>query len=172
MHEIYYDKTISNLAGCCLKILKNGDMIGKEYEKLLEAIRNKKEVFFIIKRDKEIIGRVNASLDLINKKAEMGIILRKRYINKGYGIKALIMFLFYLFYFWNLRKVKLEVYSDNKRAVNVYKKVGFKEVGIFKEEYFCFGRYRDVLAMELFKEEFFGKNKIVIEEIKKENKLA
>ena len=97
--------------------------------------------------------------------------IKTDYQNKGYGTKALIMFLFYLFYFWNLRKVKLEVYLDNEKAIKVYKKVGFKEAGIFEKEYFCFGKYRDVLAMELFKEEFFEKNKKIIEEIKKENEI-
>ncbi len=52
----------------------------------------------------------------------------------------------------NLRKVELEVMSSNKRAVRLYKSLGFVEVGVRRQHYFDGTDWRDVLLMELLLE--------------------
>jgi len=46
--------------------------------------------------------------------------------------------------------------TDNKRAHSLYKKLGFKEIGIIREGYFDsrIGDFSDVLFMDLLKKEW------------------
>lgn len=49
-----------------------------------------------------------------------------------------------------LHRISLSVIADNIRAIRVYEKVGFKQEGIRKEDYFGEdGRYHDVIEMGL-----------------------
>ena len=49
-----------------------------------------------------------------------------------------------------LEKVELSVYTDNVAAIRLYKKCGFKEIGIVKHYRKLNGRYFDCVEMELF----------------------
>ncbi len=53
----------------------------------------------------------------------------------------------------NIRKVKLEVYSFNDRAIRSYEKCGFKREGVLREEIFRFGKYHDIIVMSVFRDE-------------------
>nr|WP_243196566.1 GNAT family protein [[Eubacterium] tenue] len=60
----------------------------------------------------------------------------------------------------NLNKIELTTIIDNKRAQNLYKKLGFKEIGIIRQAYFDsrYGRFSDVVYMDLLKSEWIEKN--------------
>jgi RimJ/RimL family protein N-acetyltransferase len=49
-----------------------------------------------------------------------------------------------------LEKIELSVYTENNAAIKLYKKCGFKEIGIVKHYRKLNGRYFDCLEMELF----------------------
>jgi RimJ/RimL family protein N-acetyltransferase len=76
------------------------------------------------------------------------------YRSKGYGTEALKLFLNYLFNELGLRKVKLNVFCFNKRAIRCYEKCGFKVDGINRKELYRNGEYHDNLAMSITKEAF------------------
>jgi len=62
--------------------------------------------------------------------AELGIFIGfKDYLHKGYGEEAIRLILRYAFNYLNIRNVMLKVYAFNERAIQCYKKVGFKEIG-------------------------------------------
>ena len=42
----------------------------------------------------------------------------------------------------------------NIRAINCYKKCGFKEEGVRRSKYYICGKYLDTIVMGLLKEEF------------------
>lgn len=46
--------------------------------------------------------------------------------------------------------------SDNKRAQQLYRKLGFKEIGIIREAYFDsrYGKFADVMYMDLLKKDW------------------
>jgi RimJ/RimL family protein N-acetyltransferase len=73
---------------------------------------------------------------------------------KGYAKEAMRLVIEYGFYTRNLRKVWLNVYSDNERAIRLYQSLGFKEVGRALEHRFALGRWRDELTMELFRRDY------------------
>lgn len=82
----------------------------------------------------------------------LGIVVRPDYMNKGYGKKLLQKMIL-----WakthKFRKIWLTVYSDNLRAIKLYKKLGFEIEGIFMNDAFFKNRPRHVVSMALI----FGK---------------
>ena len=78
----------------------------------------------------------------------------KDYWGKGYGSDALKVLIRFIFEEVNIYKIKLNVFSFNKRAISCYKKLGFKEEGILKDELYRNGKYFDIIPMALFKEDF------------------
>jgi RimJ/RimL family protein N-acetyltransferase len=83
----------------------------------------------------------------------------KNYWGKGYGTDAMNLLLDFIFNEMNINKVKLNVYSFNKRAVCCYKKCGFVKEGTLRQEMFREGKYYDEYIMGILKEEYFRKNK-------------
>lgn len=83
----------------------------------------------------EPIGEMNyADWSSRNQKCEFGIkICEITEQGKGYGKDALYHFIDFLFRSLNLNKIELTSMIDNKRAHNLYKQLGFKEIGIIRE---------------------------------------
>ena len=48
----------------------------------------------------------------------------------------------------SIKKIKIQLYSKNLVALNMYKKFGFKKIGILKKEIKINGRYYDDILME------------------------
>ena len=82
----------------------------------------------ILKKGNLHIG--NIKIDPINtkqKKGEYGIMIgEKSYWGNGYGIEATLIVLNFCFKELDLDKILLGVIKENKEAVNMYKKIGFK----------------------------------------------
>ena len=115
--------------------------------------------FIICKKNNlEPIGEMNyRDWDARNQKCEFGIkICEINEQGKGYGKDALYHFIDFLFRFLNLNKIELTSMNDNAKAHNLYKILGFKEIGIIREA--CFdsrvGKFSDVLYMDLLKNEW------------------
>ena len=86
--------------------------------------------------------------------AEIGIFIANEHQGKGYGKDSLITLCNFIFDEINARKIMLGYFSFNSKAGNLYKKIGFKEEGIHREEIFRHGKYYDRIYMGLFKSEF------------------
>ena len=93
--------------------------------------------------------------NLKNRNCTIGIMIGdKNYWGKGYGSDALKVLIKFIFEEVNMDKIRLNVFSFNKRAISCYKKVGFKEEGLLKREIYRNGRYYDEVPMALFKEDW------------------
>ena len=89
--------------------------------------------WYIYEENNKIIGFIN--YDVIYEKSEIEYIyVDKKYRNKNLGTELLNM-MFQNLEKRNVENVTLEVRSDNKIAINFYKKNGFKEVSIRKNYY-------------------------------------
>lgn len=115
--------------------------------------------FIICKKDTLVpIGEINYSnWDSRNQKAELGIkICNIEEQGKGNGVDALYHFIDFMFKFLNINKIELTTMSDNKRAQQLYRKLGFKEIGIIREAYFDsrYGKFADVIYMDLLKKDW------------------
>lgn len=92
-----------------------------------------------------------------NQKCEFGIkICEIDEQGKGYGQDALFHFIDFLFRTLNLNKVELTSMIDNNKAHMLYKKLGFKEIGLIRAGFFDSrtGSFMDVLYMDLLKNEW------------------
>lgn len=74
--------------------------------------------------------------------------------NKGYGQETINLLLDYGFNYLNLNNIMLKVFSFNERAINCYKKVGFKEIGRRRQSYYLKGKFHDDVYMDILKKEF------------------
>lgn len=92
-----------------------------------------------------------------NQKCEFGIkICEVQEQGKGYGKDALYHFIDFLFRSLNLNKIELTSMVNNKRAHSLYKKLGFKEIGIVRQGFFDsrIGAFSDVMYMDILKSEW------------------
>ena len=93
--------------------------------------------------------------DVKNRNCTIGIMIGdKEYWGRGYGSDALKVLIKFIFEEVNMNKIKLGVFSFNSRAIACYKKVGFKEECILKNELYRSGKYYDIIQMAIFKDEW------------------
>lgn len=121
----------------------------------------KLNIYFAIieKETNEFIGYcVARNINYINRNADVGIIFNKNGRGKGYFREVSILFYDYLFSQLNLHKVYSIVLVDNKIALNSDKKIGFVEEGTIKEHIYQDGKYKDVIFISLYKENFYKLN--------------
>lgn len=69
---------------------------------------------------------------------------------KGYATQAYKIAEDFAKNYLNIRKIKLEVVEDNKNAVLMYEKLGFKQCGKLMQERYIEGSYRNLIIMEKF----------------------
>ncbi|WP_246943602.1 GNAT family N-acetyltransferase [Bacillus pinisoli] len=97
------------------------------------------------------------NIDHLNKHAELGIAIgHKEYWGKGYGIAAMKEMLTYGFTDLQLNKIWLRVEVDNTRAISSYKRMGYVEEGILRQDRWREGEFVDRLRMSILKKEFLN----------------
>jgi RimJ/RimL family protein N-acetyltransferase len=69
-----------------------------------------------------------------NKNIYIGADISEEFTGKGIVQEAYKMFIPFLFKEYDLNKISLEVLSTNKRAIYLYKKIGFNFEGVKREE--------------------------------------
>ena len=118
----------------------------------------KKEKMFAVRllENNELLGNIGFnSLDIINRNGALGVLIgNPKYQRKGYGTEALKLILDYGFSFLNLRNISLSVFEYNEPAYNLYKNIGFKEVGRLRKAVEIMGKTYDIIIMDMLKEEF------------------
>lgn len=79
------------------------------------------------------------------------LIADKEARGKGYGKSAIKQLLEIAFNQLKLHKVWLVVFEENEKARGLYRKCGFQEEGILKDEYFVKGKYHDMARMAIIR---------------------
>ncbi|MEG0937455.1 MAG: GNAT family protein [Comamonas sp.] len=103
-----------------------------------------------------IIGAVYlTSIDWVNRSAEFSIWIGAiDYQSKGVGKFASHHMLSHAFNDIGMQRIHLTVLSDNTRARNLYKNVGFKEEGVLRKVILKNGIYKDMILMSILAQEF------------------
>ena len=98
-------------------------------------------------------------IDYVHRRAEFQIIIAPAHQGLGYAAKAVLLVMDYAFTVLNLYKLYLVVDTENKKAIHVYKKLGFEVEGELKHEFFSNGEYRNALRMCTFQTDYLMKKK-------------
>ena len=139
---------------------RSGSIISLESEKesLLKMLNDKNSGNFAIVNleNDNVIGNCSIHhIDVQDRTATVGIFIGdEQNRSKGYGTEALKLLIDYAFNYLNMNNIMLGVKSFNERAINCYKKVGFKEFGRRRQSYYLNGKYYDDVFMDILKEEF------------------
>jgi len=73
---------------------------------------------------------------------------------KGYGSEAVRLLLEHAFDYLNMHNVGLWVFEYNTPAIACYKSIGFREVGRRRHALMRFGKFHDVILMDMLEDEF------------------
>lgn len=105
----------------------------------------------------------NIRLKIVNKisrRADISLgIFNPEFRNKGLGTEALELIINFGFETLNLLSMELRVFSNNTRAIAVYKKLGFREIGLRRKADFIDSEFLDDLMMDLLAEEWKNRKK-------------
>jgi len=120
-----------------------------------EPIEGKSIHYAIVDEQDEYLGTISLkNVDLLAKKAEYAISLRRKAQGMGIGIQATKKILENAFDKFELERVYLNVLSDNERAIHLYEKCGFSYEGEFRKHLFLRGEYKSLKWYSMLKEEF------------------
>ena len=107
-------------------------------------IHDQSERRFIVEHDRAKVGLVElVEIDYVHRRAEFQIIIAPAHQGLGYAAKAVL----------------LVMDTENKKAIHVYKKLGFEVEGELKHEFFSNGEYRNALRMCTFQTDYLMKKK-------------
>ena len=98
--------------------------------------------YFLVKQQEKIVGSVNFSQIDLHNSVELGLYTNpfEKLRDAGRILEAISVY--YAFRELGVGKLKLEVFSDNERAINFYKKCGFEFIETRQEN------NKDILCME------------------------
>jgi len=129
----------------------------REMKFIEKFIENNDSIFaiFDMHNEKHIGNCGILDIDQTNRSGELGIFIGdKSFHGKGYGTDAVGLLCDYGFSVLNLNHLYLWVFEYNTRAVNTYKKIGFKVSGRKRCAKEISGKFYDVILMDILKKEF------------------
>ena len=83
----------------------------------------------------------------IRHRAKFSISVRKDYWNQGIGTEMMKRIVEQAKKM-KLSVIELEVISDNARGINLYHKMGFVDIGLYKKYFYVNGMYKDAVVMQ------------------------
>ena len=131
------------------------------FESVVKAGKCAQFIIVLRKDEKEYdIGTIFIkNLDVKNRNGEFGIFIGEEIgRGKGYSLLATNLILEYGFKELGLHRISLSVMEDNIAAIKTYRKAGFVQEGILREEYLREGEYINIVLMSILKEEWNKKH--------------
>ena len=99
----------------------------------LKKLKKNRENLSILLENNTLIGNIYFA-NIQSKSAEFNIVIGNRvYWNKGYGYKATLLSLYFAKVNFNINTFYLYVKKNNKHAISIYKKIGFKIINSNKK---------------------------------------
>jgi UDP-4-amino-4,6-dideoxy-N-acetyl-beta-L-altrosamine N-acetyltransferase len=123
-------------------------------------VKETKNFYYLVIKEHKKIGVISLTrLNYRNRNAYFGIYANpfEKPPNAGMILEKTSLKL--AFEVANLHTLKLEVIENNERAINFYKRMGFREEGRLREFVFKDGRWLDVIVMGMTEDEFNEKYK-------------
>ena len=103
----------------------------------------------------EYLGTISLKrIDMVAKKAEYAISLRKCAWGRGIAFQATREILRRAFEEFGLERIYLNVLSDNEKAIHLYERCGFTYEGEFRRHLFLRGEYKTLKWYGMLKDEY------------------
>ena len=113
------------------------------------------KVLWAVDVEGKAIGTTNIrDIEWINRTAVTGISILKEYWGRGVGSEAIALRTAYAFRELNLNKLKTYTAYENEPIKRALRKVGYREVGVSRQERYLHGRFRDEWLAELLREDW------------------
>ncbi|CEJ90585.1 hypothetical protein VHEMI06360 [[Torrubiella] hemipterigena] len=146
MDRKYHDKVVTNLQELFLFVVINKVVVNTDSEEPAGQ------------RTLIPIGRVSlkhTGLDMTHHRScSVGILIGEEYQGQGYGAETVSWLLDWAFKYANMNRVELNVFEWNLRAIEMYKRVGFKEEGRKRQALWHDGRFWDDVGMGILQSEW------------------
>ena len=146
--------TLCEIRNLCVDYLHNSNKF--TLDETLRWFDYEKPNYYSIILDNKMIGYFRTSnYSENNKNIYVGADIHPDFWGKGYGFESYSKFIPYLFNNYHINKISLEVLSTNLRAINLYKKIGFKIEGTKREEILKNNKFIDSIIMSILKKEYY-----------------
>ena len=130
-------------------------------------LKKENEIFIIaenldLKSPYNVIGQceiLNSEWDAAKHVGILGIIVREKYRDLGIGKQLIDMSIRESKKLTDKEKIILSSFSTNERALHLFKKLGFKIIGISQRQFLMESTYIDEVLMELWIDDYIKENK-------------
>lgn len=136
-----------------LMALPRPNSLRRVREWLAHANQDERRVLLVIasRRGGRALGYTQlAQIEPLHRTAELGICLAREAQGRGLGAEAMGLLEAYAAGVLGLRKLTLRVLGGNTAAVRLYRRLGYREVGTLREQFWQAGKFCDVVLMEKF----------------------
>ena len=118
--------------------------------KLAMSKASENSIVLIALENEQIIARAELEgyyAARIRHRAKFSISVKKEYWNQGIGTEMLKRIVEQAKKM-KIRVIELEVLSDNVRGINLYHKMGFMDIGTYKDYFSVNGMFKDAVVMQ------------------------
>lgn len=131
-----------------------------EQKKWIANLSNNGSVRYAVEVDNEMVGvAIISSIDMKNRSANMNIKLLKSARGKGIATHALQLIICYSFEELNLHCLTANVLERNTESRKLWEKLGFMQDGLLRDRVYKNGKYHNVAAFSLLKDEYYARNR-------------
>jgi RimJ/RimL family protein N-acetyltransferase len=140
-------------------VFPKSDLALLEYYKTKNDANNSIWLGIFLKTSGVHIGNIDVSgINWINRTGIYNILIGElTEQGKGYGFESSVALLRHVFNRLNLNRIQLGVELGNRSAIALYKKLGFQEEGVLRQNICKNGDWLDSLIMGLLRDEFIYK---------------
>ncbi|MFE8699570.1 GNAT family N-acetyltransferase [Cytobacillus sp. FJAT-54145] len=141
--------------------VSNIDEMEKSIETSLDQFEVEKEIPWVIidKKTEDVIGMFRLhKLHMWHQKAEMGVVLRKDYQNKGVMTEILSKVMEFSFLTLGLNRLVGDIFAKNNGSRKLLEKYGFHKDGVLRQTDFDGEEFHDTIVYSMLKEEYFKRN--------------
>lgn len=149
------DKDIVDSLGCPFRFI-DVNVDHEWYQNYLRTRSSSIRLAICLKESGYMVGAVYLlNIDWLSKSCEFSIWIGDKQVQgKGIGEEATRLAIHHAFADLNINRIYLSVVTDNIRALNLYKKVGFKEEGVARDAIYKNGQYKDLVLMGMLSREY------------------
>jgi RimJ/RimL family protein N-acetyltransferase len=155
-YEWYNDSETASLIGTIAKSYSV-----EEEKEMVAGLAKNENAFAIMERQRDrMIGFCSFfDISAADRTAELGMLIgEKGSRDKGYGTEVLRLMLDHGFGALELNNIMLRTFAFNERAIHLYRKHGFREIGRRRQSYHCGNNYHDEVFMDMLREDYLAKH--------------